>query len=86
MILFPNEIAILNSLDSKYKYITRDSTGDLYIYSKRPFKLKGTKIWDCEDGRATPFVMYNHLFSHINYTDKEPRKIKELINRYEYVR
>lgn len=79
MILFPTELLILNNLDKKYKYITRDKNGDLYIFSKRPFKVKDGGIWDCEDGHATAFVMYNHLFTHINYTDKEPIKIKELI-------
>lgn len=74
----------LKSLDDKWEWITRDSKddngGNLFAYLEKPFKLYDVGEWDC--GIGILFIG-THLFQFIQWDDKEPWNIQELIEEYE---
>lgn len=72
-----NEIIILKCLDPGYKYVARDSNGDLNVYELKPKKsiLKG--FWDGE--RYAQINMFRNHFKWISWDDKEPVLIKDVI-------
>lgn len=72
------EQIILQNVDPKYKWIARDEDGDLNIYVNKPRKRINLPVWDTTD-EYKRFSMFNHLFQNIQFTDKEPTKIKELL-------
>lgn len=78
--LTEDEKVILRNLSEEYEYIARDSYGDLYIYKGEPAKgdgvwyyyIIGVKDCSCE-------FPYNHLFQMIQWEDKEPTLIEDLL-------
>lgn len=64
--LTEDERVILRNIYKKYKYITRDNSGNLYIKEQLFFLL------------ALPFSIYNHLFQFIK--DGEEYSIEELLD------
>lgn len=91
--LAESERAILGSLNRKYKYITRDFDGDLYLFCDEPFLYNDmSDPYDEDNGKifvvasnAFPdifdcisFVMYNHAFKSLNFIDS-PYLIADLL-------
>lgn len=79
--LTDDEKIILKNMGEEYKYITRDKDGNLYIF--RNNKPKWSDILHAwrprNDNECISFSEYNHLFTFVQWTDKEPYKIKELL-------
>lgn len=73
--LSDDERIILRNIDSKYKYIARDEDGLLRLYKTKPRKF--LDIWSSVGW--TWFYVYNHLFQFIQWTDKEPTLITDLL-------
>ena len=69
------ERVILENIDKKFKWITRDGDGSLYVSKIKP--SKDYEIW--RDGDSEPFVSYNHLFQFIKWEDENPYNIEELL-------
>lgn len=76
------EFTILNEIDDKWKYIARDSEGDLYLYEDRPDK--GVRNWiDHKNNYYHHFYAFNELFKLIKWEYEEPYEIAKLIADYE---
>lgn len=73
--LTEDEKAILRNMSEEYKYISRDSNVNLYIYADKPKKLN--KVWSGNDDVS--FEMFNHLFQFIKWEDEEPYLIEDLL-------
>lgn len=71
-----NEKAILESLINDWKYIARDSFGELMIYTDEPEKCD-YKFTSKKPYRNISF--FNHLFQFITFDDSEPYSIEELL-------
>lgn len=69
--------------DKGYKYIARDSDLTLYIYKEEPFK--NNDVWATEYGHAERHSYFDNFFSFIEWTDKYPFDIEELLNTSEVV-
>lgn len=74
-----DEYFVLKNINDDYKYIARDQSRDLYIYSIKP--NKGSKVWSATICKNIAF--FASLFQFIKWEDEEPYSIKELINTYE---
>lgn len=65
-----------------YKYIARDKDGDISLYLDEPDKELLTEIWH---GKEYEFTLFNNLFPFIKWEDKEPIRIKEVLNNCEVI-
>ena len=74
--LTEDEKVILRNLPKKYKWIARDSSGMVYIYTQRPTKLSCIWSGNSFGGIVIPF---DHLFQFIEWEDDEPYLIEELL-------
>ena len=72
--LTEDEKAILRNVPKKYKYIARDKSGLIFLFSKKPSKCDYS--WIGYNDIAFPF---GHLFQFIKWEDEEPYLIKELL-------
>ena len=72
--LTDDEKAILRSLPKDYKWVARDLSGMVYIFIERP--EKGQAIWY---GCGKPMIPSYHLFQFIEWEDKEPYLIEDLL-------
>ena len=79
--LTDDEKIILKNKGEEYKYITRDKDGNLYIFrNNKPEWSDILHAWrPRNDNECISFSEYNHLFTFVQWTDKEPYKIKELL-------
>ena len=81
-----NEAIILSCLPKKWKWIARDCSGELYLFTVKPkkdrygwfFNEKGTKSYSYwSDLAAFP---YKHRFKCVKWSDSEPTNITRLLN------
>lgn len=74
------ERAFLECLDKQYKYISRDKSGELYIYTTKP--CKQIDCWNssvaCEVKGQEPLRMFNVDFPIVKWSDEEPWLIEDL--------
>lgn len=63
-----DEKNIARNLDKEYKWIARDSDGNLSIYEGKPRKEES--YWIADDYDYIPY--FNHLFPAIKWEDEEP--------------
>jgi hypothetical protein len=69
---------ILNSL--QVDWIARDRNGNLFCYSHKPFKVIAAERWDSSIGvQCLSFCAFNHLFKMVEWEDKEPTLIADLL-------
>ena len=71
-----DEKTIAMNIDKKYKWISRNSYGNIYVYQNKPTKLNA--CWDEAFTRSGEFFVFNHLFSAIKWEDDEPTLIKDI--------
>src|SRR5699024_2309935 len=72
------EYEVLKELDDKWKWIARNYNGALITYTGKPMKNPNL-YWDSFGER-----MDDRLFQFIQWEDKEPYNIQELIEEYLY--
>lgn len=80
------EKVILQNVESKFKYITRDENGDLFVFAEEP--RKGTNEWINENLQEWANLnAFNHLFENVKWEDEEPTLIADLLNpkKEEYI-
>lgn len=69
--------AFLEYIEDDYKYIARDSNGDIFLYKNKPEKFDA--VW-----YQTPAIVnlkhFNVDFPMVKWGDKEPWKIEDLMN------
>ena len=69
-----DERFILLNLSEKYKWIVRDESGLIYLFTNKPFK--DLNRWMGYDPLMCPF---KYMFKFINWEDDEPYLIEELL-------
>lgn len=70
------ERIILENIDKDFKWIARDSDGELYIFNSKPTKTD----WDWVTTKnINKFICFNHLFQFITWNDSEPYNIEDLL-------
>lgn len=67
----------------RYKYIARDRDGALYIYRDKP--SKNEDVWGTLYGHARLMKYFDDLFCFVKWEDKEPIRIKEVLNNCEVI-
>lgn len=67
--------------DKRYKYIARDRDGSLYLFQEEPSKKED--VWGSIYGHSGVSRYFYDLFKSIEWTDKEPMNIEELLNNCE---
>lgn len=77
MVVTYEEETILKSIAPEYKYIARDSNGDLNVYERKPHKSIEKGYWD--DDTYYQLNPFKHLFLWILWTDFEPYKISDIL-------
>lgn len=65
-----------------YKYIARDKNGNISVYLDEPDKDILTEFWH---GKEYEITLFNNLFPFIKWEDKEPIRIKEVLNNCEVI-
>ena len=76
------EYEILKGLDVEWNWIARDEMGVLDCYMKKPKKYKLIlKFWS--DNTSPPKFIDGSNFQFVQWEDKEPYNIQELIEEYE---
>lgn len=75
-----DEKIIARSIDQKYKWIARDKSGSLYVYSLKPVKRECVKMWGNSSSEiACVNVLFNkELFRTIKWEDDEPTLIRDI--------
>ena len=71
------ERVILENLYRDSNYITRDESGELWLFENRP--IKKDYSWDLLNGFGENFNLYKHLFKMIKWEDEEPTLISDLL-------
>ena len=64
------EKILLQSVHTKFKYIVRDASGQLFIYENEPHKVEEYWYATGDGGRNT--FPYNHLFGEVQWTNQKP--------------
>lgn len=74
-----DEKIIARNIDKKYKWIARDSNGNLYVYGEKPEKID--QYWDIPIANGLyNLIAFNHMFSSIKWADDEPTRISDIYN------
>ena len=74
--LTDDEKVILRNIDKDYKWIARDRGKYLYVYENMPFKSEC--MWYAK-GDLTNLHIFKHLFRFIQWEDKKPYLIEDLL-------
>lgn len=74
-----DELAIMRSFPSRFDWITRDKSGSVYIFEKKPSKNE-YGCWGNGDNYCI-LVIFNHLFQSIQWEDEEPIYIPDYVER-----
>ena len=70
------ERVILENIDKDFRYIARETNGNLCVYKDRP--TRGIYTWT--NGIITIYMgAFNHLFQFIKWENEEPYEIAELL-------
>ena len=77
------EYEVLKELVDEWKWIARDYSANLFVYKERPKKFEGTQSWD--DLKDNCAYLRNDLFHFIQWEDREPYNVAELIKEYESI-
>lgn len=75
MVISHKDMRLLEYIEDSYKYIARDSNGDIFLYIDKP--QKSSKIW-CSDMEYLSIIRFDVEFPMIKWEDKEPWKIEDL--------
>ena len=70
-----DEKAILRNLPEVYKWIARDSDGDLYVYESKP--SKEGEFWNALSCCA--WTLFTHIFQTIKWEDEEPCEFRKYL-------
>ncbi|MSS13658.1 hypothetical protein [Porcincola intestinalis] len=73
-----DEKVIAKNIDKKYKWISRNSYGNIYVHKEKP--IKQDTCWNEAFSRSGEFFVFNHMFKSIKWEDKEPTLIKDIYN------
>lgn len=69
------ERIILENVDKKFKYITRDKNRELFIFEGKPYKCQN----EWAQRYAIDFEPFRYLFEMVKWEDEEPTLIADLL-------
>lgn len=72
------ERIILENIDKEYKWIARDDNRTLAVYTEKPDRHIGFKMWN-SDKDCNNIPAFNHLFQFITWEDEQAYNIEELL-------
>lgn len=72
------EYTVLQDIKKDYKWISRDSEGNLCVYENKPYKC--TSTWE-QGGSFCMLSSCNHLFLFVRWTDENPTFISNIIEK-----
>ena len=81
--LTEDEKVILRNIDKKYKWITIDDNGSLFINNEKPIKNESSWISKMLIDWCGIWI-FNHLFQSIKWEDEEPYLIEDLLKEDDY--
>ena len=73
----PNEAIILSHLPTKWKWIARDQNGDIYIFTRKPYK--GKHYWTTGSVPDNHMFPYRNMFKCIKWSDEDPVNIDKIL-------
>lgn len=75
-----DEKTIARNISKEYKWIARDKSGSLHVYSLKPVKRECVKMWDNTSSKiARVNSLFNkELFRTIKWEDDEPTLIRDI--------
>ena len=77
-----DEKAILRNVDSKYKYLVRDKSNELWIHGEKPKKVCTCNCWATSWNGVTylsNIFEFSNIFKCIQWTDEEPCEFRKYI-------
>ena len=77
-----DEKAILRNVDSKYKYLVRDKSNELWIHGEKPKKVYTCNCWATSWNGVTylsNIFEFSNIFKCIQWTDEEPCEFRKYI-------
>ena len=77
------EYELLKYWGKRYKYISRDKDGYLFVYKDRPYKNED--VWGAFCSHGSIEKDFYDFFKFISWADKEPMNIEELLNNAEVI-
>lgn len=76
-----DELCILRNIDKEYKWITKDRSGEMWIYADKPKKRDNVWNWTKPCSFKPLDVIKNSLFTEIKWEDEEPVYIDDYVDR-----
>lgn len=69
------DLFILMTFDEEYKYIARNRSGSIYVYTDKPFK--DGNLWKVGQGQTSKRIegLNEHAFNVLKWSDKDPALI-----------
>ena len=74
-----DELCILRNIDKEYKWIAKDRSGDIWIYSDKP--KKEDEQWHLSIYFRSLDIIKNSLFNSIQWEDEEAVYIDDYVDR-----
>lgn len=72
-----DEKVILKNLPPDFKWITRDASNWLYVYTNKPAKT--SELWEADMGDMENVTVYDHLFDSVQWSDDEPCEFRKYL-------
>ena len=76
-----DELCILRNIDKEYKWITKDRSGEMWIYADKPKKEDNVWNWTKPCSFISLNIIKNSLFAEIKWEDEEPVCIDDYVDR-----
>lgn len=74
-----DEKVILRNISEQHKWITRDKSGDITIYSTKPYKSNGYWVGSQTVYSFQQLTAFKHLFQSIQWSDDEPCEFRKYL-------
>ena len=74
-----DEKVILRNISEQHKWITRDKSGDITIYSTKPYKSNGYWVGSQTVYSFQQLTAFKHLFQSIQWEDDKPCEFRRYL-------
>ena len=70
----------MKSIHKDFNFIARDKDSELYVFVSKPIKI--VRAWGNNDeSEQSELAIFSHLFSSVQWEDKEPVRIDDYVKR-----
>lgn len=73
---------LVQALSDGYRWIARNKDNEVWLFDVKPYKAKfcGIEVWlNGFENNVHPLILCKDLFTFLNWEDKKPTKIKDLL-------